>query len=154
MLKGMQRIYFLIGVLWWGIISCEDAYESNIPSVSFSFSCNLAQHPYYQLTTPGRFLKVERNVNGLPVGFAGLIIGQSVFSEGDVYLAFDAACPVEASRDVVLTVKDDGLGTAVCSKCKATFGLSANGSRNDGKGQEALRSYKVTVSGNTLQVRN
>lgn len=150
----MRKLILFIGILWFWVVSCGDTYESSIPSVSFSFTCNLAQNPYYKLTTPGQFLKVTKNVNGLAVGYGGLIIGQSVFSEGNSYIAFDAACPVEASRSVSLEVEEDGLGTAVCPKCGATFGLSAGGSRNDGLGGEALRRYKVTQTGNTLQVHN
>lgn len=150
----MQRAVISILLLWLGIASCGDAYESTIPSVSFSFSCNLAQSPYYKLKTPGQFLKVEKNVNGLPVGYAGLIIGQSVFSDGNSYVAFDAACPVESKKTVSLMVVDDGLGTAECPKCHATYSLSNNGFRSDNGGSEVLRSYKVQVSGNTLRIYN
>jgi nitrite reductase/ring-hydroxylating ferredoxin subunit len=134
---------------------CGDDYQSSIPSVPFYFSCSLSQAPYYQITVPGQFLKVTQNVNGVAVGYAGLIIGQSVYSSGNQYIAFDAACPVEASRSVSLQlVSGDAFGQAECPKCKATFALSANGSRNDGKGTQVLRSYPVAVVGNTLQVRN
>ncbi|WP_291528866.1 hypothetical protein [Bacteroides sp. UBA939] len=152
----MRKCSIIMGMIGWLCVSgCEDSYESNIPSVSFYFSCDLSQARYYKIKTPGQFLKVDKNINGLPVGYAGLLIGQSVFSAGGEYIAYDAACPVEASRHVSVEVQEDGFGTAQCPKCHATFGLSANGSRNDGKGKESLRIYKVTVvSDNTLQVSN
>ncbi|WP_349936919.1 hypothetical protein, partial [Bacteroides cellulosilyticus] len=100
----MRKLCIVIGMLWLCVTSCGDSYESSIPSVTFNFSCSLSQSPYYKITTPGQFLKIEKNVNGLPVGYAGLIIGQSVFSEGNTYVAYDAACPVEASRNVSVEV--------------------------------------------------
>ncbi len=113
----MRKLCIVIGMLWLCVTSCGDSYQSSIPSVTFNFSCSLSQSPYYKITTPGQFLKIEKNVNGLPVGYAGLIIGQSVFSEGNTYVAYDAACPVEASRNVSVEVLEDGLGTAECPKC-------------------------------------
>ena len=123
----MRKLCIVIGMLWLCVISCGDSYESSIPSVTFNFSCSLSQSPYYKITTPGQFLKIEKNVNGLPVGYAGLIIGQSVFSEGNTYVAYDAACPVEASRNVSVEVLEDGLGTAECPKCHTQYKLSSGG---------------------------
>ena len=71
-----------------------------------------------------------------------------------LYCAYDAACPVEASRSVSLEVENDGLGTARCPECGAVFNLSANGTRSDGLGGEILRSYKVTLAGDNLRVQN
>ena len=152
----MRKFLFVSLVLLMGAAGCGKTYESSIPSVSFSFSCNLNQSPYYKMTTPGQFLKVTRNVNGLLVGYGGLIIGRSVFSDAGnpLYCAYDAACPVEASRSVSLEVEDDGLGTARCPECGAVFNLSANGTRSDGLGGEILRSYKVTLAGDNLRVQN
>ena len=149
----MRKLCIVIGMLWLCVTSCGDSYESSIPSVTFNFSCILSQSPYYKITTPGQFLKIEKNVNGLPVGYAGLIIGQSVFSEGNTYVAYDAACPVEASRNVSVEVLEDGLGTAECPKCHTQYNLSSGGFPT-GEGTEYLKHYKVTVSGTSLQVRN
>ena len=149
----MRKFSIIVGILWLCVAGCGDSYESSIPSVSFHFSCSLSQHPYYKITTPGQFLKVEKNVNGLPVGYAGLIIGQSVFSDGNTYVAFDAACPVEAQRNVSVELADDGLGTALCPKCHTKYDLS-NGGFPTGTGMEYLKHYSVSISGSTLQVRN
>lgn len=136
----------------WG---CGKTYETSIPDVSFSFSCNLAQSPYYKITIAGQFLAIQKNINGLRVGYGGLIIGRSIYAYDNSYLAYDAACPVEAKSDVILTVKDDGLGTATCPRCGASYDLSNYGCRNDGKGNEVLRRYNnIVASGNTLVVRN
>ena len=80
-------------------------------------------------------------------------VEQSVFSEGNTYVAYDAACPVEASRNVSVEVLEDGLGTAECPKCHTQYNLSSGGFPT-GEGTEYLKHYKVTVSGTSLQVRN
>lgn len=151
----MRRLYFIICVCFISMVGCDDAYESSIPSITFRFSCNLVQPAYYAIQTPGTFMKVQKNVNRLPVGYAGLIIGKSAFStlESNDYVAFDAACPVEASRDVSIAVVDDGFGTAVCPTCHTKYGLS-NGGFPEGEGTEYLKRYPVTVTGTTLQVQN
>jgi len=143
-------------MLWLCVIGCGDSYESSIPSVTFNFSCSLLQSPYFKISGNsgvGRFLKVEKNVNGLPVGYGGLIIGQSVYSDGNTYVAYDAACPVEASRNVSVELIEDGLGTAECPKCHTKYNLSSGGYPS-GEGTEYLKHYKVSVSGTTLQVHN
>ena len=135
----MRKLCIVIGMLWLCVTSCGDSYESSIPSVTFNFSCSLSQSPYYKITTPGQFLKIEKNVNGLPVGYT--------------YVAYDAACPGEASRNVSVEVLEDGLGTAECPKCHTQYNLSSGGFPT-GEGTEYLKHYKVTVSGTSLQVRN
>lgn len=148
----MRRLCLIL-LLYIGIVSCDDSYQTSIPNVSFYFSCNLLQADYSKLAIPGQFIKREKNVNGIPVGYAGLILGQSIYSEGNTYIAYDAACPVEASRSVSLDLLDDGLGTAVCPSCRTKYNLSSGGAP-EGKGTEYLKRYNVLVSGNTLQVRN
>ena len=148
----MRRILVLI-MLFVSIVACDDAYHSAIPDVSFSFSCSLVQGEYSKITIPGQFIKKTKNVNNLPVGYAGLIIGQSIYSEGNTYIAFDAACPVEARRDVSVDLLDDGLGTAVCPSCGTKYNLSSGGFP-EGEGTEYLKRYNVIVSGTNLQVRN
>ena len=122
----MRKFCIIIGMLWLCVAGCGDSYESSIPSIGFNFSCSLSQSPYYKITTPGQFLKVDKNVNGLPVGYAGLIIGQSVYSDGNTYVAYDAACPVEANRSVSVELVEDGLGTAECPKCLVLYRSGPN----------------------------
>lgn len=136
-----------------GMTACGDSFESSIPNVSFYFSCDLVQAEYARITIPGQFIKKTKNVNGIKIGYAGLIIGQSVFSEGNTYVAYDAACPVEASRDVAVNVEEDGMGTAVCPKCHTKYNLSQNGFP-EGEGKEYLKHYNVMVSGTLLTVSN
>lgn len=133
--------------------SCDSAMESSIPNVSFRLSYSVAQYP--SITTPGWFVKVEKNTNGLAVGYSGLLLGKPIwaaFGDND-YVAFDAACPVEASTSASVTLIQDGIGTAVCPKCQTKYNLS-NGGFPEGIGTEYLKSYRVTVNNTTLHINN
>jgi nitrite reductase/ring-hydroxylating ferredoxin subunit len=143
----------LAATIYTILTGCGDSFESSIPEVSFSLTYNTAVFP--TITIPGQFVKIEKNVNGIHVGYAGVILGKSIFSQsGDnEYVAFDAACPVEASRSTAIDIVDDGLGTAVCPVCGTIYNLS-NGGYPEGKGTEYLKRYSVTVSGTTLHVGN
>ena len=70
-----MRKLFLVILLFIGAVACDDSYKSTIPDVSFYFSCDLVQGEYSKLTIPGQFIKKAKNVNGIPVGYAGLIMG-------------------------------------------------------------------------------
>ena len=148
----MRRLIFIF-LMTVIAVSCGDDYKSSIPDVRFDFSCSLVQAEYSKLTTPGQFIKKTKNVHGIPVGYAGIIIGQSVYSDGYTDLAFEAACPVEASRTVSINVQNDGLGKAICPSCGTTYDLN-NGGAPTGAGKEYLKRYTAVVSGTTLQVRN
>ena len=148
-----MRKLFLTLLLFISVVACDDAYKSSIPDVAFELSYNVAVFP--SITQPGYFVKVGKNTHGIPVGYAGIILGKSVFSQfGDNnYIAFDAACPVEASRSVSINVQEDGFGNAVCPSCGTKYALSSGGVP-EGEGTEYLKRYNVTVNGSTLLVRN
>ena len=149
----LMRKLFLTLLLFISVVACDDAYKSSIPDVAFELSYNVAVFP--SITQPGYFVKVEKNTHGIPVGYAGIILGKSVFSQfGDNnYIAFDAACPVEASRSVSINVQEDGFGNAVCPSCGTKYALSSGGVP-EGEGTEYLKRYNVTVNGSTLLARN
>ena len=126
----MRRLIFIF-LMTVIAVSCGDDYKSSIPDVRFDFSCSLVQAEYSKLTTPGQFIKKTKNV----------------------HLAFEAACPVEASRTVSINVQNDGLGKAICPSCGTTYDLN-NGGAPTGEGKEYLKRYTAVVSGTTLQVRN
>ena len=153
-----KLLHTVIAVVYTAILalsltSCDSNSESSIPNVSFRLSYNTLQNPI--ITNPGQFVKITKNVNGLSVGYGGILLGKSIFAAfgDDQYVAFDAACPVEASASVSVTLLEDGLGTAVCPKCKTKYNLS-NHAFPEGVGTEYLKSYKVVVNGNTLLINN
>ena len=72
-----MRKLFLTLLLFISVVACDDAYKSSIPDVAFELSYNVAVFP--SITQPGYFVKVEKNTHGIPVGYAGIILGKSVF---------------------------------------------------------------------------
>lgn len=133
-------------------ISCEKSQQSTIPDVRVSFSCNMVQSEFTAIQIPGQFVKVTRDNHNINVGFAGLIIGQSML-EPNVFLAYDAACPVECDPKVSVDLLNLGIKGAKCPSCGTIYDLSNYGSTNE-KDREYLKRYRVTVSGNTLHVNN
>jgi len=139
----MQKI-ILLSLLLLSATSCGDSFKSSIPDVpKFTFEVNLLQAKYQAIRSEGQFVPASKNEHNLLLGFGGLIIGNSHYNG---YCAFDAACPVEVSRDVVVTLINDGLGKAVCPKCKTVYDLNNSGAPN-GVGTEYLRHYSVIVAG-------
>lgn len=136
------------------LTACETTFTSSIPDVRFYFTCSLVQGEYSRLTIPGQFIKKTRNANGVPVGYGGLIIGQSIYSDGYTYVAFDAACPVEVNQQITINLSEDGLGTAVCPKCGTRYDLNNSGYPTNRQDGEYLKHYPVFVSGTTLTVQN
>lgn len=134
-------------------LACDNAMESSIPHTRFSLTYNVLQHP--KITIPGNFVKVTKNIHGIPVGYSGVILGKPVNSEpnSNEYVAYDAACPVERSNKISIEIVEDGIGSAVCPECKTKYNLSGNG-YPEGIGTEFLKHYPVQVNGSTLSVNN
>lgn len=148
----MRRLCLTV-LLFLGIVACDDAYESSIPDISFYFTCSLVQADYIIIQSYGQFKKVTRNANLIPVGYAGLLIGRFNDFGNYRYIAYDAACPVEASRSTSLDLSAD-FRTGICPVCKTKYDLENGGFPVEGKGTEALKRYNVMVSGDNLEVRN
>lgn len=148
----MRRLCLTV-LMFIGLAACGDSYQSSIPNVSFYFSCSLVQADYIIIQSYGQFKKVTRNVNLIPVGYGGLLIGQFNDFGNYRYIAYDAACPVEVSRSTSLDLSAD-FRTAVCPVCKTKYDLESGGFPVAGKGTEALKRYNVLVSGTNLEVRN
>lgn len=149
----LMRKLFLTLLLFISVVACDDAYKSSIPDVSFYFSCSLVQADYIIIQSYGQFKKVKVNVNRIPVGYAGLLIGQFNDFGNYRYIAFDAACPVEVSRSTSLDLSED-MRVAICPTCRTKYDLESGGYPVEGEGKEALKRYNVTVNGSTLVVRN
>lgn len=150
--------------------ACKDEYLSSIPDAPVNLTCDLTNY-FVQLTTPGQFSLVTKISGGYQIsfpgktplairgeatnkevylGYGGLIIGNSSFSG---YCAFDATCPVEASRKAILAIKNDGLGTAVCPKCGSEFDLNNGGIPVKGESKERLKQYKASLVSGATKLR-
>ena len=139
----MRKVILLLTLLL-SSASCGDSFHSSIPDVTkFSFEVNLLQAQFQSIKSMGQYVSVLKNEHNVKVGFGGLIIGNSYYNG---YCAFDAACPVEASRDVIVALTNDGLGKAVCPTCKTEYDLNNSGAPK-GVGTEYLKHYYVTVVG-------
>ena len=147
----MKKLILFISLLFC-TVSCGDSFESSIPDVGrFSFEVDLLQAQFQSIRLPGCFVPVTKNEHYVRLGFGGLIIGNSYYNG---YCAYDAACPVEASRDVIVELTNDGLGKAVCPKCGTIYDLNNYGAPN-GVGTEYLKDYRVIVqSQDKLYVSN
>lgn len=147
----MKKLILFISLLFC-TVSCGDSFESSIPNVGkFGFEVNLLQAQFQSIQSQGNFVLVLKNEHNVKLGFGGLIIGNSYYNG---YCAYDAACPVEASRDVIVELTNDGLGKAVCPKCSTIYDLNNYGAPN-GVGTEYLKDYRVIVqSQDKLYVSN
>jgi hypothetical protein len=103
----------------------------------------------YLYSNPGVDFNPQQNES---LGLGGLLV---VHTAMDTFSAFDLACPNETtpSRNVVVDVVDDGMN-AHCSKCGTTYQIiDGTGLAIEGK-KHGLRSYNITVSGNSGVVTN
>lgn len=134
--------------------SCQkDKEQSEIPDVSFrTVVLDMRQAKYSILRSPGQFIEIEYRDNGYPVGYAGLIVGQSTFPGFDnepQYLAYDRACQVEGARRVAVNIVEDGLGYAECPQCHARYDLNNYGMPVSGS-RLALKHYHAEKRGNDM----
>lgn len=174
MYKKVLVSLLLVGILSV-VSSCED-HESSVPSTVVNFSFSLQQSPYSFITTPGQYLTVQKSGSGYVVkvpgqpeykdgkvgvylGFGGLIIGYPAISMSTTsqYVAYDLACPTEASNLRVQRLSINANREAKCAKCGTTYDLDS-GFPKEGAGKERLRTYAVYVThtgtGISLSIRN
>lgn len=136
------------------IISCTSDFKSSIPDARVNYSCDLRQNPYYKIKTEGNFMNIEpENKYGYSYGYGGLVLGRCIYPDFPYY-AFDAACPVEARKDVAVEVAETELGMAVCPVCGTKYDLNGGGFPIGVQGGEYLKRYKVIASGEILKVSN
>ena len=91
-------------------------------------------------------------------GFGGVLVYHGLSSNGTgAFFAFDAACPHEASANVIVEV-DESAVYAICPKCGSKFEL-LNGIGNPVEGpcaeeKQALKQYVVDTNGNKIYIHN
>lgn len=150
----MKRIITLC-LLVCGTIACDDALESNIPSLPVNASFNTyTTHP--QLASPGGYATVTKPTNDAPyIGFGGIIVLHG-YTDQNVF-AFDLACPVENKQTSRLQLKD---GVKLrCPECGSEFDgifygntLPSSGMAKQRKQQ--IRRYNTSYTDNVIYVRN
>jgi nitrite reductase/ring-hydroxylating ferredoxin subunit len=137
--------------------ACDKTYVSSIPDYLVYLELDLSFEDNALVAVQGYRIYTQENINSAieSAGFGGVLVYHGISSAGaDAYYAFDAACPVEASRSVTIEIDSTGV-QAVCPKCQSRYELFYGlGAPVSGPGKEQLRRYNVTVSGNKVYVRN
>lgn len=145
----------LLSVFLFVLVACEEPIKSNVPTdMRFRLEEYLISDPYTKLNIPGEFFSVERNNHNVVIGYAGLILGQSLWGG---FFAYDMACQVEASRQIKVKVVDDeelGQKVGLCEKCGTRYLLNTNGVPVGVKDVPSLVRYSIVVTGDRVVVSN
>ena len=137
------------------LTACEKVNDDRIPPVPAYLALNNAGlWNTYGVAGYGQFRYFNKNKR-IPsnysyketdyTGFGGILLIEGI----DGPLAYDRACPVEATTDAVLTIDSDNY-EAVCSKCGSRFNVcEAAGAPISGKAHElkyGLRRFSVIAA--------
>ncbi|MDR0796102.1 MAG: hypothetical protein LBE79_08660 [Tannerella sp.] len=109
----------------------------------------IPSYQIYSLSKPGIDFNPQLNER---IGLGGLVVVHTPF---DTWAAFDLACPNEQTpnRNTLVEIIDGG-SHAICAQCGTKYQiLDGTGIAIEGK-KFGLRSYHVSVSGNTGMVTN
>lgn len=134
----------LFGALFF-LCGCAKEEKPILPQTAVSFVISLNDPSYTLLQTPPTAVKVVY-YNSLPVGYLGngVIVSNGI----DAFYAYDATCPNQDRKSI--NIVDQIFGE--CPVCKTRYNL-LNGYA-EGKGNLHLQRYRVTQSGNYLNVSN
>lgn len=151
----MKRIFFCF--LTFMVLSCSKTIEPSLGLYPVYFEVNLNTEWRLQASQAHKiFTKENTNQYQANFGLGGVLVYNGFSNNGgsqNVYYAFDAACPYEASSNVKVEVQD---GTfAVCPKCGSKYDIS-NGLGNpiEGPATKVLQQYYVNQKDKTLLIRN
>ncbi|MFV0553163.1 MAG: hypothetical protein ACK5LR_00490 [Mangrovibacterium sp.] len=145
--KTFQNLIILCAIL---LSACTENFVSSVPDTSFEFSINL--NIYNSLLVSGEAVYFPSG------GYSGVWVINSpmLVDSKNPYIAFDACCPHEASRNIRISNKD---GYAQCDSCLTMYnwlidGSTLAGDSLGGLGTEPLRPYSVSKAGSMLTVFN
>ena len=149
---------FCLFMLFLAVVACEKIPENPVyGSVYLRLDLlnrdkilrGIPSYKVYSLNRAGIDYNPAQNER---IGMGGLVVVHTPF---DTWTAFDLACPNEQSpnRNTIVEVIDGGMN-ALCSKCGTKYQiLDGTGIALEGK-KYGLRSYPVSVSGNSGIVTN
>lgn len=141
-----KTITFIFTLLLILTSACEDEHYSAVPDISFRSYPIFLDNPEYITFDVGSSIALD-TIYG---GYAGIILYH--VAEG-VYYAYDRCCPLHVDSKEQLEL--DG-ALAFCPTDSAYYPL-INGDpaiEMNSSNPSILKSYKVTLSGNTLVVYN
>lgn len=163
----------------FALLLCLNACDEDSPYSGYAvnFKCDVAFHPFNQVTSYGQFVTVRpkngyrsyevTDANGISTtynlteielrnkfqyGLGGLIIGTPSVSNGNIWV-YDWACPMCDNARYRLRLSHDATGHATCDNCGVVYDLNNEGIPVIGKGRPLLR-YKYTLFGTELFIRN
>ena len=171
----MKKITALLAlILTLAISSCD--VESPASGYQVYFTCDMAFHPFNQISSFGQFITVKRkgtksyevtDANGHTTthnlteielrqpyhyGLGGLIIGTPSTSDGNIWV-YDWACPACETARYRLEIARNGTGLATCPNCHNMYDLNSEGIPVKGKSRPLWR-YNYIISGTTILIRN
>lgn len=142
-----------MSALTW-LASCTKAKNDVIPDVYVSFTLDLADPQFINLTAIGCDT-VDYNTNNwgsVAAGFNGS--GIIIFNGGDDFYAYDRSCPYDyAVNGITVRVKAD-FTVATCPECGTVYSLSASGTPASGPGKYPLKNYRTSFDGRYVRVWN
>lgn len=139
------KYIFILGILL--LISCEDEYHSSVPNISFRSYPIYLEDAEYVTFDVGSSIALD-SIYG---GYAGLIL---YYKASGVIYAYDRCCPRHVDDKELLEL--DG-ALAFCPSDSVYFPLMDGEPAieiGNSTNPSILKSYKVSLNGNTLIVYN
>lgn len=141
-------------------LSCAKTIETRIPYRPVNLELDLTYQDKALNAIQAHKTYTQQHIDQANerTGFGGVLVFHGLSGSGtDAFYAFDAACPYEASTQVLVEV-DDAAVNAVCPKCGSQFEL-LNGLGNPVAGpsaeeKQALQRYVVNRDGNKIYIHN
>ncbi len=173
----MKKSLLLISILSLLLTttSCEE--ESSYSGYSVNFKCDMAYHPFNQITSFGQFITVRvkngnksyevtdaagnttlHNLTEIELrnryyyGLGGLIIGTPTMCDGEIWV-YDWACPNCDNARYRLDLSRDATGLATCPHCGIVYDLNIGGIPVKGKGR-TLWKYRYSKFGTEVVIIN
>lgn len=154
----IRRIFPLL--ILFTLLSCADTIETRIPYRIVSLELDLTYQDKALNAIQAYKIYTQANIDQdrEQTGFGGVLVYHGLSSNGTgAFFAFDAACPHEASANVIVEV-DESAVYAICPKCGSKFEL-LNGTGYPVEGpcaeeKQALKQYVVDTNGNKIYIHN
>lgn len=144
-----KHVLSIIGLFL--ITSCHNT-RTSIPDYPVYIDRNLDLDAI-ELRTMGNGMEItdENKKTREYVGYGGVLLFRGF--DDEIY-AFDMSCPYELKRDVRVHFDSNITpGYVKCESCGSTYNVAyGSGTRIDGPGNEGLKRYHVTLTGNSLKV--
>lgn len=142
------------------LLACSEKIEIRIPPrpVYLELDLDFQDKDLRPIQAYKIYTQKDVDLEGERTGFGGVLVFHGLASNGtDIFYAFDAACPHEASANVRVEV-DETAVYAICPKCGSKFEV-LNGFGNPVEGpcvqeRQGLKRYKTSRERNKIYIFN